>query len=470
MTLRYASGTGVGLARGDVVVMLPSAPEPGVVGRLWEALDPADGAEPGVLDALGVLTSDAGAALTKLPPFALVAVRSGQVHALVRGACAVVVETAEGLAVTIDGSGVSTWSERLVPDVVGLAVRIDGERELLAVGGTWPLESGVVAASALGLRLTRAVPAAVVPPAPVSAVPPPPPAPAPAPAPTPAPTRELEPEPREIEPAAPAAPDETYGHLWGSTVLRGVEDAAVRVDDEDDEPAPAPPEPAPTLIAGVPTWTAQAPVPEQTMPPEQTGVGVPAEPPQGDDLDHDGDTVLTSALADLRSAAAAVDVEQQSAPRGPRILARTCPQGHVNSPNRDACRVCGQPLEADAALADRPVLGRMRVATNGQAGHDVDLDRPVVVGRRPRAPRTDGTDARLVTVESPSQDISRSHVEVRLDGWHVLVADLATTNGTMLLRAGQPPLRLHPNEGVLVVDGDVVDLGDGVTLSFEGVW
>jgi pSer/pThr/pTyr-binding forkhead associated (FHA) protein len=104
-------------------------------------------------------------------------------------------------------------------------------------------------------------------------------------------------------------------------------------------------------------------------------------------------------------------------------------------------------------------------------GEVVELDRTVVVGRRPRAPRTAGADgARLVTVDSPSQDISRSHVEVRLEGWHVLVSDMATTNGTTLLRPGQPPQRLHPGEAVLVADGDLVDLGDGVTLTFEEIW
>ncbi|TWH34553.1 hypothetical protein L600_001100000350 [Isoptericola variabilis J7] len=42
----------------------------------------------------------------------------------------------------------------------------------------------------------------------------------------------------------------------------------------------------------------------------------------------------------------------------------------------------------------------------------------------------------------------------------MLVSDMSTTNGTM---------RLHPGEPVLVVSSDVVDLGDGVTLTFEGI-
>jgi pSer/pThr/pTyr-binding forkhead associated (FHA) protein len=128
--------------------------------------------------------------------------------------------------------------------------------------------------------------------------------------------------------------------------------------------------------------------------------------------------------------------------------------------------VCHQALVGEARQVPRPPLGVMAVSS----GPRITLDRPVVVGRRPRSSRSVGEDLpRLVTVPSPEQDISRSHVEVRLEGWHVLVSDMSTTNGTTLLRSGQAPMRLHPGEPVLVVSSDVVDLGDGVTLTFEGI-
>ena len=73
----------------------------------------------------------------------------------------------------------------------------------------------------------------------------------------------------------------------------------------------------------------------------------------------------------------------------------------------------------------------------------------------------------LIAVESPEQDISRSHVEIRAEGEHVLATDLDTTNGTVLLRGGQDPVRLHPGEPTMVVTGDVLDIGDGVTIAFE---
>lgn len=337
------------------------------------------------------------------------------------------------------------------------------------------------------------------------------------------------PEPAAVRPPRPPAPpsdratvapdatqagpidvaDDGYAHLWGETVMRTVEDAAVRPDSEDDEadhgasspaapttpeapsaaPVPAPPAPpaAPLvtsepggLIAGIPrTWstglaaaTASSSAPVEPTPPAQPLADRPAPAPSssGDDTDHDGHTIMSSELAQLRSGAApAQDAPAPALPvgAGPQVLALLCVHGHANPPSRVDCRTCGAPLEGEAELAVRPVLGRVQVA----GGPRIDLDRPVVVGRRPRSPRsTAGEMPRLVTVASPNQDVSRSHVEVRLEGWHVLVTDLATTNGTVLHRGGQSPQRLHPGEATLIVDGDVVDLGDGATLTFEEIW
>ena len=38
----------------------------------------------------------------------------------------------------------------------------------------------------------------------------------------------------------------------------------------------------------------------------------------------------------------------------------------------------------------------------------------------------------LVRLASAENDISRNHAEVILEGWHVLVRDLGSTNGTLL--------------------------------------
>ncbi|MFE4464546.1 FHA domain-containing protein [Oerskovia sp. NPDC056781] len=362
---------------------------------------------------------------------------------------------------------------------------------------------------------------------------------------------------------AVAAVDDGYGHLWESTVLRTVEDAAIRIDEEDEQvdapPAPAPaavpsvenaapvpappagsPQPVAGMIDGIPReWTGSTPAAsvraatvtgdqaQRPGPPvdlahlvgQSSTVGyetAAGEDPEGDD--HDGHTVFSSVIADLRAqvsgAGAAAAVPAPPAPLEPpgaaaplgvvpvpsvgpaagpapvgspaagpapaagptfappappgsqQILARTCVDGHANPPSRETCGSCSHVLVGDAHLVTRPSLGRFTLS-NGQV---VELDRPVVLGRRPRTTRAQSNDLpRLVAVPSPEQDISRSHVEIQLEGWHVLVCDLNTTNGTTLLRPGQPPRRLHPGEPTMVVSHDVVDVGDGVTFTFEGL-
>lgn len=126
------------------------------------------------------------------------------------------------------------------------------------------------------------------------------------------------------------------------------------------------------------------------------------------------------------------------------------------------------PPASDAPTAILPVVpaasGRVRVST----GQVVTLDRTVIIGRRPRSARAGGANLpHLIAVDSPQQDISRSHLEIRPEGDTVVVIDLHTTNGSTLLRSGAEPVRLHPGEQTIVLSGDVVDLGDGVEVVFE---
>lgn len=116
-------------------------------------------------------------------------------------------------------------------------------------------------------------------------------------------------------------------------------------------------------------------------------------------------------------------------------------------------------IEIAGEFAGRAVLSTGRVLT---------LDRVLVVGRRPRVTRTaPNVVPALIAVESPTHDISRNHLEIRREGETVLVTDLDTTNGTVLMRGSDAPRRLHPGEASLVISGDVIDIGDEVTITFE---
>lgn len=114
----------------------------------------------------------------------------------------------------------------------------------------------------------------------------------------------------------------------------------------------------------------------------------------------------------------------------------------------------------------RPELGRLRLS----GGETVALEGPVLLGRSPRVSRVTGADVpRLVTVPSPTREISGTHLSIRLEEWHVLVADAGSSNGTIWRRPGEPPRRLHPHAEEIARSGDVADLGDEVTITFEGL-
>lgn len=201
--------------------------------------------------------------------------------------------------------------------------------------------------------------------------------------------------------------------LYGDTVKSTVEEAAVRAPQGHRH---QPPDDAPQgLISGIPAFAAVTPASELDMP--EAG-------------DHDGETI---SLARLRAMQAAADPQASPRPAAPTGI-----------------------LPAATLI----------VSTGERFG----LGRGAVIGRRPRLVRVQGGSVpQLVTVPSPNQDISRSHLELRVEGTHLLAVDLDTTNGTKLLRIGMDPVRLQPGEPAMLVSGDRIDIGDGIELSFEGL-
>lgn len=169
----------------------------------------------------------------------------------------------------------------------------------------------------------------------------------------------------------------------------------------------------------------------------------PAAPPAELAGDHDGSTISLAELRRMREAAGDAP-QQMTGTSGPDTPTEVLPAVGAPAAGHGSARL--------------------------SSGQVVTLDRTVIIGRRPRATRASGDSLpHLVAVDSPQQDISRSHLEIRPEGDSVVVIDLHTTNGSTLLRPGADPMRLHPGEHTLVLSGDVVDLGDGVTVTFEGL-
>lgn len=514
--IRYSTGSWLGIVRSDTVIVLDEHTDRGIVAQLWEFL----GTRPPVHEVLNKVTASFGTELTGMPSFGIMTTGE-RPRAVLRGEMTLTVRTGNS-QLEVSGREVTTWSERSLPDADVLELRLNNAT------GTFdlPLAEGVVRLAGFSAAESSA---AVLPtlPAEIPAVP----VPEPDLSRTlssadvadlderPEPPTSAEP-PASIEPPAPA--DEpifadpldstgSYDHLWDRTIARSVEDAAIRHPGDDGSESAADPDPAATAqeeqvtdqdiadepvankadsVEPVAVVAAQPPMPLQapqlasqagliesvpwmrptTEPVRATEPSYPSQPAPApltdpNDVDHDGQTVMRSevvAAPDQQIPAAA----EPTTGTGPMVLARLCPLGHANPPTYARCAQCAQPMLGDARQVRRPVLGQMRVST----GEVIDLDRSLIIGRQPSVARVHGDGMpKLVQVRSQAGDISRSHVEIRLEGWDVILVDLKATNGTVLVREGQAPRRLGQGEQAMLLDGDIAELGEDVSLRFEGL-
>lgn len=404
---------------GALVALPPDVPGD-VVARLWERL-PEDKTLATVVD---VLTTHAGGSFTSLPSFVAAVAEGADVRIALRGAVSAQVETGTE-SLELSGAEVTTWNERFL----GGATKIDITVEAPADAVGLPVQGGIVRAAAVSAELepsdadplTSALgPAPVVgdaaADAPASepvAVPEPVAAPEPVVAPIPEPVAAPEPEP-EPEPQSDVEPEpEEPLPVIDDAFLPPTEvTLAPPVDDDFDQ------------LWGATVHSVGAPAPAPAAAPVAPVVV---------EGDHDGATISAADLRALR--------------QEPPV---------ANDAPTEVLEVAPAPTTVS--------VGRIRLST----GQVTALDRTVIIGRRPRSTRASGANLpHLIAVESPQQDISRSHLEVRPEGDTVVVIDLHTTNGSTLLRPGADPVRLHPGEQTLVLSGDVVDLGDGVTVAFE---
>jgi hypothetical protein len=209
-----------------------------------------------------------------------------------------------------------------------------------------------------------------------------------------------------------------------------------------------------------------APEPAAQVPPAQVP---PAQVPPT--VDGPAGDAPTSAVLD-EDAEATVDRSAllAAAPpeAGPLVQAVLCPAGHPSPPHAGTCRQCGREIPPQQPFqTPRPSLGVLRLAS----GDVVSLDRGVLLGRSPKvsADLPVADRPHLVRVPSPENDISRNHVEVVLEGWHVLVRDLGSTNGTTVALPGQVAVRLRPGDQQVIEPGTVVTLADEVSVVFEVV-
>jgi hypothetical protein len=401
---------------------------PGAAARLWASLS---GGGPGVLDDL------ASAGLFTAPPFALLTwqgegAQGLTVRAILRGDVSVRLNTAEG-PVDLTGRESSTWLEHSHSGVTGFVVDCGGSPLTGARGAEptqteLPLVSGLVRARwvASGEAGAGAEPS-VVRPGDVEPV-----------VIAPAVIARASIEPDVSEPAVhhpavshPAGQrpvvEETlaettlagvtvvqdieagYDHLFGATMMRGVEQAAVRPEEPD----------------AVETDSVETDSVETDSVETERGL----EPGQESGDTHDGLTIMSSDLHKLHRSA----------------------------------RPTNEPEERDGHVPPQPGPALCLILPDGSREA---LGRPLIVGRAPSVSQVSGgVLPRLISVAGTDQDISRNHLRFTVEGDTVVVTDLNSRNGTVIVLPGKAPQKLRGGESTSIIVGTVIDLGSGVALT-----
>ena len=457
---RWTAGPHRGVVWPDGAALLHASTASEVVERIWREVSDGHG---DLAHFFTVLSTATGHDLLDLPGFAVALRHREVVQLAARGDFQVLVGT--DAAVTVSGRDVTTWSEARVPapaEVRLSPAENDGDAspsQFALLAGTAPVMTITAHLSAEQSSLDTAAPRLAEPGR----------ARAPESPPTPLPL-EVAPHGEADRVDEEGAPPEThdeedaeFGHLWSEfTTLQPVEHAAVR--STEGHPASTPPAASPSSgapahevtrvgnededVTAVRTPKGEPRAPATHLPPPR----VDGRPLRSGD--HDGETVVGR-----RSGTASTHGEPSPTVATAKGVA--CPRGHANPPDQTSCRICGDVTTGGVVDLPRPSLGRL-ISSDGTT---IELTRPVIVGREPRAARFQGTEVPQL-VQLQHAHVSANHVEFRLEEWQVLARDLRSTNGTYLRRAGAEPVRMT-SAPVPVSSGDQIDLGHGVLLTLE---
>ena len=247
----------------------------------------------------------------------------------------------------------------------------------------------------------------------------------------------------------------TPGTTWNEQVLSGVTSGRVSLDGEAAADHVLTPGLARVSVvefgAAVPSDSAGAQL--EPTPPVEQEVPVLALVEQSADRPDD-DPMPTGETPDVP--ANTPDAADDWSDRDGQTTVSTPP------PDFDRPPVPGQ--ETGPSVVSRPVASLVF-----STGDVVEVDRTVLVGRAPEAHHFASHDQpHAVTVASPNQEISSTHLEIRpgagADHGSAIATDLGSTNGTILVQPGLAPEDLKPGIAVSLIPGAVLDLGDGVTI------
>ena len=281
------------------------------------------------------------------------------------------------------------------------------------------------------------------------------------------------------EAAAPKAQgqqarDQNVGRLVEHTMMQGAGAAIGPVSSQDTDPLArltAGPgrhraSPLGESTSGRHASQAAEPLPPQRQAPD--GGADTASPkgsvPSSKQGKHDRRTVSAAGLDATGNALGGQTGLDEPSGTGPSVMAVFCEAGHPNPVHASSCRECDGTITSRTGQVEQPVLGVLRVSSGATAVLDADI----IIGRLPQGTSSTAAQSpRLLAVPSPGKAISKTHCAVRVEGWDMRVEDLGSTNGTFLLRAGEEPRRVPEHQQLFLRIGDVIDIGDGTTLTVE---
>lgn len=387
-------------------------------------LEPADASWTGLVETLwtevlaaasiGELAARLAAyRIDTMPSFAAFFWGPDGMRSLVRGEVRVLDPDTE--EVVAQGSGVQTWTEIGLGGLLRVRVDLPGDRD--PVAPTLPLVVGVVGAASLLL-----------------------------------------------DASAPARLSSPQGD---SPIALGAGGEA-EVDAQSGAPAEDAPEGGASQEAGYQDEGTESAGDEVAVPAEGPAEGPATElvdPFEDERVEHENAATRFLAVSDLDASPAQGSADSSTpAGGGPTVPAVRCPRGHPNPPGASRCRVCTVAVEAQQPQAvPPPVLAVLRVSN----GDVVALDRPVLIGRAPAVERSSALDPELLVLSSPSHDISRTHLEINLVDWQIILTDLHSTNGTLLTTPDGAARTLAPGEPTVVELGSAVELADGVSVLID---
>ena len=191
---------------------------------------------------------------------------------------------------------------------------------------------------------------------------------------------------------------------------------------------------------------------------DPAAVPTPAAPPSvvaAERVDHhDADVTLPPPASEALLA----DIRGDDPGRSSLVDAKLCGGGHANPPTAATCGVCGEFLAPGAAAivhVRRPSLGRLQL----DDGELIDLDQELLIGRNPDRD-TELSRRGMRRLKLVGDKVSRSHLEIRFQGWDVLVADCGSTNGTFIVpHPGGQVAALEPGRPQMIDPGAVVYFG-----------